>query len=308
MADESFPRRRTCATLEVHRRLLRFDRGYAERRAEIETLASLYAKGRRTGTRSGITVIPAVVHVVWNTPEQNISQAQIESQIAVLNRDFRMANSDVASTPAVFSPLCADARVQFELARTDPAGNPTTGIIRVRTAKTSFDADDTVKAAATGGSDPWPSGVHLNIWVCRLGGGLLGYAQFPGGPAATDGVVIRDSAFGDTGTATAPFDLGRTSTHEVGHWLNLHHIWGDDDSGCAGDDLVADTPNAAGPNTGTPTFPHITCNNGPNGDLFMNYMDYTDDAAMFMFTHGQVTRMQACLEEDRTSIGQVMSS
>ena len=130
--------------------------------------------------------------------------------------------------------------------------------------------------------------------MCQLGGGLLGYAQFPGGPAATDGVVILHTAFGTTGTAAAPFNLGRTATHEIGHWLNLRHIWGDDGNGCTGDDFVADTPNAAGPNTGMPAFPHVTCGNGPNGDLFMNYMDYTDDAGMFMFTNGQVTRMQAC--------------
>ena len=115
--------------------------------------------------------------------------------------------------------------------------------------------------------------------------------------------MILHSAFGNTGTATAPFNLGRTATHEIGHWLNLRHIWGDDGTGCSGSDFVADTPNAAGPNFGTPTFPHVTCNNGPNGDLFMNYMDYTDDAAMFMFTAGQVDRMQAALDGPRSSIG-----
>jgi hypothetical protein len=134
---------------------------------------------------------------------------------------------------------------------------------------------------------------------------LLGYAQFPGGPAATDGVVILNSAFGTIGTAAAfaPYNHGRTASHEVGHWLNLRHIWGDDGGGCTGDDLVADTPNAAGPNFGKPAFPRVTCNNGPNGDLFMNYMDYTDDDSMFMFTAGQVARMQACLDGDRSSIG-----
>ncbi len=115
--------------------------------------------------------------------------------------------------------------------------------------------------------------------------------------------MIRQSAFGTTGTAAAPFNLGRTATHEIGHWLNLRHIWGDDGTGCSGDDFVADTPNCAGPNTGVPAFPHVTCRNGPNGDLFQNYMDYTDDAGMFMFTGGQVARMQACLDADRPSIG-----
>ena len=141
------------------------------------------------------------------------------------------------------------------------------------------------------------------MWVCQLAGGLLGCAQFPGGPAETDGVVILYTGFGTTGTAAPPFDRGRTATHEIGHWLNLFHIWGDDGTGCNGTDEVGDTPNAAGPNFGCPAFPHVTCSNGPDGDMFMNYMDYTDDTCMFMFTAGQVTRMQAALDGPRSSIG-----
>src|SRR5262249_7931658 len=157
-------------------------------------------------------------------------------------------------------------RVQFELATTDPQGNPTTGIVRKQTTKDSFSDDDGVKASSSGGADPWPSTTYLNLWVCQLGNNLLGYAQFPGGPAATDGVVILHSAFGNTGTAAAPFNLGRSATHEIGHWLNLRHIWGDDGTGCMGSDFVSDTPNQAGPNFGKPTFPSVTCGNGPNGD------------------------------------------
>jgi hypothetical protein len=130
---------------------------------------------------------------------------------------------------------------------------------------------------------------------------LLGYAQFPGGPPGTDGVVILNAAFGTTGTATAPYNLGRSATHEVGHWLNLRHIWGDTED-CSGTDFVDDTPNAQHPNYGKPTFPHISCTNGPNGDMFMNYMDYVDDAAMFMFTAGQVVRMQATLAGPRAPL------
>ena len=217
-----------------------------------------------------------VVHVVWNTAAQNISDAQVTSQIDVLNRDFRATNPDVANVP-VFAGLVADARIEFLLATTDPDGNAHQRHHPDATDR-SFH-DDAVKSAATGGADPWPADRYLNLWVCQLGGGLLGYAQFPGGPAQTDGVVVLHTAFGTTGTAAPPFDLGRTATHEIGHWLNLFHIWGDDGTGCNGSDLVEDTPNQAGPNTGVPTFPHVSCNNGPNGDLFMNYMDYTDDAA-----------------------------
>ncbi len=303
MAASDNPTVRTCATPQVHERLLRTNPTYAAARSASETRAWEYVFGARAAQRSGVTVIPVVVHVVWNTAAQNISDAQVQSQIAVLNRDYRKLNPDVASTPAVFAPLCGDARVQFELATSNPSGNPTGGIERVKTSKTSFTDDDAVKHASSGGADAWPSDKYLNLWVCHLSGGLLGYAQFPGGPADTDGVVILDTACGDTGTAAAPFGLGRTATHEIGHWLNLRHIWGDDGNGCSGDDFVADTPNCAGANTGMPVFPHVTCSNGPNGDLFMNYMDYTDDAGMFMFTNGQVGRMQACLDGDRPSIG-----
>jgi hypothetical protein len=116
-------------------------------------------------------------------------------------------------------------------------------------------------------------------------------------------VVILQSAFGTKGTAAAPFNLCRTATHEIGHWLNLNHIWGDDGTGCAGTDNVADTPNQAGYNVGAPTFPKVSCSNGPNGDMFMNYMDYVDDRAMVMFTAGQCARMQACLDGVRNAIG-----
>ena len=114
-----------------------------------------------------------------------------------------------------------------------------------------------VKSAATGGANPWPADRYLNMWVCQLSGGLLGYAQFPGGPPETDGVVIRHSAFGTTGTAAPPFDSGRTTTHEIGHYLNLFHIWGDDGTGCNGTDEVADTPNQGGPTQAAPPSPRF---------------------------------------------------
>ncbi len=298
------PTRRSCGAMIEHRRLLNEDPSYVMARSGIETLARDYELGVRMTARIGITRIPVVVHVVWNTAAQNISDAQIQSQIDVLNRDFRMTNPDIGQVPAAWQPLTADARIEFFLAATDPNGNPTNGITRTPTNVASFaQAGNPVKFAAQGGADAWPADKYLNIWVCPLGGGLLGYAQFPGGPANTDGVVILQSAFGTIGTATSPFDKGRTATHEIGHWLNLFHIWGDDGTGCGGSDEVADTPNAAGPNYGCPAFPHATCGNGPNGDMFVNYMDYTDDACMFMFTAGQVARMQAALDGPRVSVG-----
>jgi hypothetical protein len=198
----------------------------------------------------------------------------------------------------------ADTGIEFQLARKDPSGKTTSGITRTQTNRGGFGDDDAVKSATTGGVDAWPTDRYLNLWVCSLGGGLLGYAQFPGGPAPTDGVVILNTAFGTKGIAQAPFNKGRTATHEVGHWLNLRHIWGDTED-CSGNDFVADTPNAQHPNYGKPAFPHVSCNNGPHGDMFMNYMDYVDDTAMYMFTVGQVARMHATLAGPRNQIGRV---
>ena len=302
-APPELPARRTCSTMDVHRRLLRDSREYAAARARIEAEAFAYATSGAAEARTGITRIPVVVHVVWNTAAQNVSDAQIQSQIDVLNRDYRKLNPDTSITPAPFQPFIADLRCEFALATTDPAGTPTNGITRTNTAVTSFSDDNKVKSAATGGHDAWPADRYLNLWVCPLGGGLLGYAQFPGGPANTDGVVITYTGFGTIGTAAAPFNLGRTATHEIGHWLNLFHIWGDDGTACTGTDQVDDTPNCAGPNYGVPTFPHVTCSNGPNGDMFMNYMDYVDDRAMVMFTTGQSVRAQAALDGPRALIG-----
>jgi hypothetical protein len=302
--SEPTPTRRNCGAQIEHRRLLNEDPAYAARRAEIETLTWAYQTGARAVARTGVTRIPVVVHVVHNTAAQNIADAQVQGQLAVLNRDFRRTNPDVGQVPGVWQPVAADGRVEFALADVDPAGAPTTGITRTQTAQAAFEqAGNPVKFAAAGGADAWPANRYLNVWVCQLAGSLLGYAQFPGGPAETDGVVIRHSAFGTGGTAAAPFDLGRTATHEIGHWLNLFHIWGDDGTGCNGTDEVDDTPNAASENVGCPGFPHVTCGNGPAGDMFMNYMDYTDDACMVMFTAGQVARMQAALDGVRSEIG-----
>lgn len=297
------PLQRRCGTMDVHKRLLKESAQYAKNRAKIEKFTADFKKNKLLAADRGVIRIPVVVHVVYNTPEQNISDEQINSQMEVLNQDFRRLNADIQKVPDVFQGLIGDTRIEFVLASTDPRGNPTNGIVRVSTDVTEFtSASDNVKFTDEGGSDAWPTDRYLNIWVCPLAE-LLGYAQFPGGPAETDGVVVNYEAFGTTGTAAAPFDLGRTATHEVGHWLNLYHIWGmgDDNAGCDGTDEVDDTPTQAGPNRGCPEFPHVTCNNGPNGDMFMNYMDYVDDSCMHMFTIGQVQRMDACLQGLRSS-------
>jgi pregnancy-associated plasma protein-A len=295
------PLRRTCGAMQVHNRLLEQHPQFRLRQGQIEhATAARLAGGAEL--RAGITTIPVVVHVVYNTAADNISNAQVTSQIDALNRDYAAKNSDRKKVPGVWKGLVTNARIQFALATHDPAGKPSDGIQRVKTKRASFGDDDHVKSRHTGGADAWPADRYLNLWVCTLGGGLLGYAQFPGGPAATDGVVILNKAFGTKGSATAPFNLGRTAVHEVGHWLNLRHIWGDTED-CSGTDYVADTPNAQHPNYNKPKFPHVSCSNGPSGDMFTNYMDYVDDDAMVMFTAGQVARMQAALDTARSAIG-----
>ncbi|MFI6430582.1 M43 family zinc metalloprotease [Rhodococcus oryzae] len=300
-AGVALPTRRTCGAMEVHRRLLTESEAYRIARSEIEN-QTIELESTGAAAARGLARIPVVVHVVAHSPEQNISDAQIATQIEVLNRDFRAANDDLSTVPSVFGELVGDAQLEFFLATADPLGRPSSGITRTSTTVAAFDQGDGVKFVESGGAAAWPAERYLNIWVCQLADGLLGYAQFPGGPIATDGVVITHTGFGTVGTAAAPFNLGRTTTHEIGHYLNLFHIWGDDGTGCRGSDEVDDTPNQAGSNGGIPTFPRVTCNNGPSGDLFMDYMDYTNDAGMVMFTKGQVARMTACLDGVRRQL------
>ena len=283
--------RRSCGAMASHMALLEQVPSFRVNQARLENATTRRREAPINLKKAKVVTVKTIVHVVYKTDDQNISQSQIESQIKALNKDFRATNPDRKQTPEPWKGLVTDTRIQFRLAK----------VTRTKTSKNGFSFDDGVKATATGGIPPQDPTTHLNMWVCALTGGLLGYAQFPGGPAATDGVVINYRAFGTSGTAQAPFDKGRTATHEVGHYFNLRHIWGDTPD-CSGSDMASDTPNCAGPNTGTPRWPVVTCNNGPNGDMFMNYMDYTDDAAMYMFTAQQVLRMRTALESLRSGL------
>lgn len=267
---------------------------------EMIRLAELNGTVNKTGNM--VVTIPVVVHVVWQTSAQNIPDAKIQAQIAQLNLDYSASNPDTASIPGVFKPLKANTQIQFCLAKRTPQGAASTGIERIQTNVSSFSTNNAVKSTSTGGANPWPAGQYLNLWVCNLGGGLLGYAQFPGGAASTDGVVVH---YGSVGSVASPasynwvYKYGRTATHEVGHWLNLKHIWGD--ANC-GNDQVNDTPTQQTANYSCPVFPSVTCNNGPNGDMWMNYMDYTDDLCMYMFTAGQSTRANTAITQYRSSL------
>lgn len=298
---------RKCATMEYLAAQKAKNTSIERQMQEVERNTAAYIANQRLGNNfsnasTPIVTIPVVFHIVYKTSTQNISDARCIAQINQLNLDYAKLNSDTNTVPAVFRGVAADTKIQFCLAQRDPSGNTTTGIIRKTTTSTSFSTDDKVKAASTGGDDAWPSASYLNIWVCNLSGGVLGYAQFPGGGStSTDGVVLLYSSVGSMSSPApnsgAPYNLGRTATHEVGHWLNLRHIWGD--ANC-GNDLVGDTPTQQDANYSCPTYPQVTCSNGPNGDMFMNYMDYVDDRCMQMFTAGQVTRMNALFSNTGT--------
>ena len=269
---------RGCASHEVHEQQLRENPELATKMQEIENFTqNAITNGRLV---NGRIEIPVVVNVLYRTAAENISLTQIQSQIDVLNKDFNATNSDFNQVPTVFSGVKANVGISFVL----------DAVYRKSTTKTSWGTRDAMKKSTQGGINPTSPTTKLNLWVCTIGGGILGYAQFPGGSSATDGVVIDSRYLGTTGTATAPFNKGRTATHEVGHWMNLRHIWGDT---TCGSDLVSDTPTHNTANYGLPAFPHYSTCTGTPIEMTMNYMDYTDDAGMYMFSNGQKSRMLA---------------
>ena len=270
--ETSVVARRGCASDEVLKKQLAADPTLALRMNKIEEITNeAIASGRLV---NGKVVIPVVVNVLYRTTAENISLAQIQSQIDILNRDFNALNSDFNQVPTAFSAVKANIGISFEL----------DAVNRKATTKTSWGTNNAMKSTTQGGIAATSPTTKMNLWVCTIGGGTLGYAQFPGGASSTDGVVIDSKYVGNTGTATAPFNLGRTGTHEVGHWLNLRHIWGD---ATCGSDLVSDTPTHNAPNYGVPAAGHRSTCSGTPLEMYMNYMDYTDDRGMFMFSYGQ---------------------
>jgi len=267
---------RNCATQEVLEAQLKADPTLALRMNQIEAFTQKAILTNRLV--NGKVVIPVVVNVLYRTTAENISDAQIQSQIDVLNNDFTATNSDFNSIPFEFKGVAANVDITFELVKTN----------RKSTTKTSWGTRDAMKSTKKGGLDPTDPTKNLNIWACKIGGGILGYAQFPGGSLATDGVVIDSKYFGLSAADSYPYNLGRTATHEVGHWMNLRHIWGD--ASC-GNDLVSDTPVHKTSNFGVPVYPYVSPCLPTHNEMTMNYMDYTDDRGMYMFTNGQKSRM-----------------
>ncbi|MGB8190570.1 MAG: zinc metalloprotease [Chitinophagaceae bacterium] len=274
------PSQRSCAADEAMQTQIATDPTLRQRLEQVELFTKRAIANNEIQKMAGTTIeIPIVVHVLYNTPEQNISDAQIKSQIDVLNEDFNLRNADRNQVPSLFSGAVANVGVKFVLAQT----------IRKFSNKQSWPANDNMKFTQKGGSDAVDSEHKLNIWVCNLQK-YLGFAYYPGISPELDGVVVLYKAFGRTGTLLQPYHKGRTTTHEVGHYLNLRHIWGD---ATCGTDLVDDTPQHNTSNFGCPSYPHLsTCTSAPV-EMTMNYMDYTDDPCMFMFSNGQKSRMLA---------------
>lgn len=297
-----------CGTVEYMKNLqgLTFD----ENRKQFEQWMErrLRTKQPRDVQRQqAIFQVPIVVHVIHAGEPvgvgRNISDAQILSQISVLNKDYQRLNTDATSTPPEFQGVAGSLDIEFVLAKQDPEGFATNGIVRVQGTKQSWSINDNYQLKAL---SYWPAEDYLNVWVCDLTG-ILGYSQFPvsglaglensSGNRLTDGIVIAYRAFGsrDEGEfdLLTKYNKGRTTTHEVGHFFGLRHIWGDDEGQCDGTDYVEDTPNQSGNSNGCPSHPQVTCG---VTSMYQNFLDYTDDTCMNLFTAGQADRMTAVLE------------
>lgn len=240
---------------------------------------------------------PVVFHVLYQNAAQNIHDSILQHQLDVLNEDFNAANADLVNVPAVWQPLIGNMQITFQLATIDPLGNPTTGVERLQVVAPP--STQNYCDAAQGGLAPWPDTAYLNIWIFNLGSGLLGYATFPSAPSTCPGLVLDNNIVGrNDPNQFAPYNKGRVATHEMGHFLGLYHIWGDDGNACSGTDFIADTPNQADETYGDPGVGTVItdqCSPTAPGIMWMNFMDFSDEAAICFFTLGQVVHVQGVL-------------
>ncbi len=293
---------RNCATMDVLAAQLQQNPALQQQMDAIEMHNHQYHQqlSNQVEFRNVIT-IPVVFHIVHNGDalgvNENLPESLILAQLSQLNQDFALLNADAGLIPGLFQPVAANTEIQFCLAQRKPDGTPTNGINRVQYAQASWttgQVNSTLKPQTI-----WDRNQYLNVWSVVFGGtssNVLGFAQFPGGNANTDGVVVAWNTVGSLAQpnpASTNYGKGRTLAHEVGHWLNLRHIWGD---ATCGNDFVDDTPVHQTSNSGCPAFPKTNnCAGGPWTEMTMNYMDYTFDACMYMFTVGQKNRMRAVL-------------
>ena len=291
LSSEAFSQLR-CGTMERWNSEIENNPNLEEKRQKTERQIKQWKKSSSPNSYN----IPVVFHILYENENENISLEQIQSQLDVLNQDFNRTNSDANQTPSEFQNVAADCNINFCLAQRTPNNDSTSGITYTSTDINSFSLyDNRIFHDSLGGKTIWNPKRYLNIYVCDLTN-ALGFASFPGGTESRDAVVINYSNFG-TIDLSPPFNKGRTATHELGHWLNLLHIWGD---GNCGNDQVQDTPIQDTENYGCPSHPSPTCSN--NGDMFQNFMDYTNDACMNLFTNGQKDRMHATLNTQRSDL------
>jgi len=268
-----------------------------------------YLKNHSRSLENEIITIPTVVHIIYHTDEENLPDSIVYNQIEVLNQDFRRLNADTANTPDYFKPVAADMQLEFCLATRDPDGNPTNGITRTYTNVEEFAYNSNNYEVITrmhfdskGGKNIWNRNEYMNIWVINLNNssGVLAFAYLPGADPNVDGIVCDYEYFGKPGLADPPYGLGRTITHEVGHWLNLYHPFNDSDGGFCSDDFVEDPPPQQQANFTCYEFPHSTCDN--YSDMYMNYMDYPGDDCVNMFSRGQAERAHAAVHIMRPTL------
>ncbi len=274
----------------------------AERRRFNDAMKQGAHRVAGDGNRTYVN-IPVVFHVVL-TNQLQVTDAQLQAQLDTINKDYAGLNGDSVVIPSYFKPLFGKSQIQFCLARQTPSGDPTSGIERITTAKTSFlNTDNGVKHASSGGADAWDPSSYLNVWVCPLSNGLLGYATFPQQDVDTDqGVVIEYRSIPGS-TAYPQYSGGKTLTHEIGHYFNLYHIWGDDNGACTGTDYVEDTPNQGNSSNACGSgIVTDACTPAGNGIMYQNYMDYTYDQCLVLFTVQQVSRMESALFTYRSSL------
>jgi Pregnancy-associated plasma protein-A len=285
----SLVNKRGCGSHEYLLEQLKKDPSLAARMQQIQNFTNQQINLSESRLlANGKIEIPVVFNILYNTASQNIPDSQLDSQIAILNQDFNAANTDFGLVPNIWSSIKANIGITFVKAN----------VIRKFTTKTTWTGNEMKIALSptTGGINAISPTTKLNFWIVNSlmsssGGVLLGRSSFPGEPAATDGIVVDYRYVGKNGVGSGPYyNLGRTATHEIGHWMNLEHIWG---NATCGNDLVGDTPTAQGPNYDVPAFPTYGACSTTIPMMTMNYMDYTDDKAMYMFTNGQKARMNA---------------